>query len=99
MVDLEGPLPYLAAASHYKISRHRCSHGGCLFAPDCALFASFCFTIAIVCAPNPFFLSHFTLSLVACWLSLIRRLHILGGSIPWLQSLAVLLLGPIPWAR
>jgi hypothetical protein len=63
------------------------------------LFASFCFAIVIVCAPNPFFLSHFTLSLVACWLSLIRRLHILGGSSPWLQSWAVLLLGPVPRPR
>ena len=65
----------------------------------CALFALFCFTIVIVCAPNPFFLSLFTLFLVACWLSLIRRLLTSGGSIPWLQSLTVLLPGPVPWPR
>ena len=52
------------------------------FFPDCTLFALlasfyffFCFAIIIVCAPNPIFLSFFTLFLAACWLSLIRRLH------------------------
>jgi hypothetical protein len=63
------------------------------------LFASFCSAIVIVCAPNPFFLSLFTLLLVACWLSLICRLQTSGGSIPWLQSSAVLHLGPVPWPR
>jgi hypothetical protein len=63
------------------------------------LFASFCFAIVIVCDPDPFFLSLFTLFLVACWLSLIRRLLTSGGSIPWLQSSAVLLLGPVPRPR
>jgi hypothetical protein len=60
------------------------------------LFALFCFTIVIVCDPDPFFLSLFSLFLFACCLSLIRRLRISGGSIPWLQSSAVLLLGPVP---
>jgi hypothetical protein len=64
------------------------------------LFALFCSAIIIVCAPNPFFLSLFTLLLVVCcWLSLIRRLQTSGGSIPWLQSSAVLLLGPVPRPR
>jgi hypothetical protein len=79
------------------------------FSPDYALFALFasfsfffCFAIVIVCAPNPIFLSFFTLFLVACWLLLIRWLQISGGFIPWLQSLAALLLGPFlglggPW--
>jgi hypothetical protein len=60
------------------------------------LFASFCFAIVIVCDPDPFFLSLFTNFLVACWLSLICRLRTLGSFIPWLQSSAVLLLGPVP---
>jgi hypothetical protein len=61
------------------------------------LFALFCFAIVIVYDPDPVFLSLFTLFLVACWLTLIRRLWTSGGSIPWLQSSAVLLLGPVPW--
>jgi hypothetical protein len=63
------------------------------------LFASFCSAIVIVCAPNLFFLSLFTLLLVACCLSLIRRLQTSGGSIPWFQSSAVLLLGHVPGPR
>jgi hypothetical protein len=62
-------------------------------------FASFCFAIVIVCAPNPFFLSLFALFLVACWLLLICRLQTSGGSIPWLQSSAVLFLSPVPWPQ
>jgi hypothetical protein len=60
------------------------------------LFALFCFAIVIVCDPDPFSLSLFTLFLVTCWLSLIRRLRTSGSSIPWLQSLVVLILSPVP---
>jgi hypothetical protein len=106
MVDLEGPPPYLAATSHHKLNRLHCGQVGCRFCSGLCfvcfcllLFASFCFAIVIVFAPNPFFLSLFILFLVACCLSLIRRLQTSGGSIPWLQSSAVLLLGPVPRPR
>jgi hypothetical protein len=61
--------------------------GWLLFSSDCTLFALFCFffcvaIIIIVCAPNPIFLSFFTLFLAACWLSLIPRLQTSGGSRP-----------------
>jgi hypothetical protein len=62
-------------------------------------FASFCFAIVVVCAPNPFLLSLFTLFLVTCWLPLIPWLHILSGFIPWLHSSVMLLLGYIPLQR
>jgi hypothetical protein len=110
MVDLEGPLPYLAAASHYKINRHHCSHGGCRF---CSGLCFVCFCLLCFASPSPlfalltrsFFLT--SLSLSCCLLVVayspapyLGRLQslapVLGGAPPWSYSLgsAVLLLGP-----
>jgi hypothetical protein len=59
IVDLEGPPPYLAAASHHKVSHHHCGQVGCRFCPELCFV---CFCLLRFFSPS----SLFTLFLVGC---------------------------------
>jgi hypothetical protein len=52
MVGLEGPPPYLAAASHHKVSRHHCGQVGCRF---CSGLCSVCFCLLGFASPSSLF--------------------------------------------
>jgi hypothetical protein len=52
MVDLEGPPPYLAAASHHKVSRHHCGQVGCRF---CSGLCFVCFYLLRFASPSSLF--------------------------------------------
>jgi hypothetical protein len=107
MVDLEGSPPPSAAASHRKVSNRHCGQVGCCFSLLivlcllCLLRFVFSFvspSSLFALLTRSFFLSSLSfLLLVGCRLFLGSRPR--GGSIPWLQSSAVLLLGPVPRPR
>jgi hypothetical protein len=91
MVDLEGPPPHSAAASHHKVSRHHCGQVGCCFCSGLWFVCFVCFVLVssssslftfqqfrLTCS---FFLS-FVLSFchsISCWLLLVPS--IFGGSL------------------
>jgi hypothetical protein len=52
MVDLEGPPPYLAAASHHKVSCHHCGQVGCRF---CSGLCFVCFCLLCFASPSSLF--------------------------------------------
>jgi hypothetical protein len=52
MVDLEGLPPYLAAASHHKVSRHHCGQVGCCF---CSGLCFVCFSLLRFASPSSLF--------------------------------------------
>jgi hypothetical protein len=114
MVDLEGPPPYLAAASHHKVSRHHCGQVGCRF---CSGLCFVCFCLLRFASPSSlfailtrsFFLSSLSfLLLVGCRLfvgSGPRAAPFLGSS-PRRCSFSVPFLGlggapawSLPWPR
>jgi hypothetical protein len=114
MVDLEGPPPYLAAASHHKVSCHHCGQVGCRF---CSGLCFVCFCLLRFASPSSlfalltcsFFLSSLSfLLLVGCRLfvgSRPRAAPFLGSS-PWRCSFSVSFLGlgsaparSLPWPQ
>jgi hypothetical protein len=110
MVDLEGPPPYLAAASHHKVSRHHCGQVGCRF---CCGLCFVCFCLLRFALPSSLFAlltrSFFLSSLVVgCRLfvgSRPRAAPFLGSS-PRRCSFSVLFLSlggaparSLPWPR
>jgi hypothetical protein len=52
MVDLEGPSPYLAAASYHKVSHHHCGQVGCRF---CSGLCFVCFCLLRFASPSSLF--------------------------------------------
>jgi hypothetical protein len=52
MVDLEGPPPHLAAASHHKVSCHHCGQVGCRF---CSGLCFICFCLLRFASPSSLF--------------------------------------------
>jgi hypothetical protein len=108
MVDSEGSPPPSAAASHCKVSHRHCGQVGCCFSLLivlcllCLLRFVFSFVLPsslFTLLTRAFFLSSLSfLLLVGCRLFLGSRPRAapFRGSIPQLQSSAVLLLGPVP---
>jgi hypothetical protein len=81
MVDLEGPLPYLAAASHYEISRHHCGHGDCRF---CSGLCFVCLCLLRFASPSSLFaLLTRSFFLTSLSLSLLVGCRLFAGSISW----------------
>jgi hypothetical protein len=81
MVDLEGPRPYLAAASHHKVSCHHCGQVGCGF---CSGLCFVCFCLLRFASPS----SLFALLTRSFFLSSLSFLLLVGcclfvGSRPW----------------